>query len=206
MIYVSILGIVLLLALAWLALGVVRIGSVSTGEPIGNRTETALLLIDLQSVFWDDGPYSETEKELAEAAIFREVNEARDQGNSIVAVRQEWSIPATKAVARIAMKGQAIKGSPGTELADVFAPVPDHIVVKRVQDSFETGELDVLFNRLGVGTLRIAGLDFNYCVQKTALAAKNRGYDVTVVKDGTLSANPTKDTEMRMASHGIVLQ
>ncbi|MGQ3673958.1 cysteine hydrolase family protein [Xanthobacter sp. TB0139] len=199
-------GVIALVAVVWLAQGVWRIGAVSYGKPIGDRSGTALLLVDLQSVFWDRGPYAAASKSAAKAVILREIDAARAQGVPIVALRQEWSIPSTKAIARMTMNGQAVAGTAGTELAEPFAGLADHILVKRVQDAFETGELDVLFQELGVGSLRIVGLDLNYCVQKTALAARNRGYGVTVVREGILSAASTKGAELRMAANGAVLE
>ncbi|RYG90827.1 cysteine hydrolase [Loktanella sp. IMCC34160] len=199
------LGAVVLFIILWLGNGIRRIGSVSVGTPIPERTGSALLLIDLQSVFWERGPYSDAAKEAAASTILEEVNSARAQGHPVIAVRQEWSIPSTKALATLTMKGQAIEGSEGTELAEQFSSFPEHVVVKRVQDAFETGELDALLERLNIGKLRLVGLDFNYCVQKTALAARSRGYDVTVVKDGTLAAASTNVAEKRMSSAGVVL-
>ncbi|MEM1387060.1 MAG: isochorismatase family cysteine hydrolase [Pseudomonadota bacterium] len=200
---VYLLGFACILVVVWLGYGVKRIGAVSQGEPIEARGGTALLLIDLQSVFWDHGPYSDAAKHAAHAAIHREVEAARAQGHPVIALRQEWSIPATKVVARLTMKGQAVAGSAGTELAHDFAALADHVIVKWVQDGFETGALDVLLGELGVGTLRLAGLDFNYCVQKTALAARNRGYSVTVVEDATLAAAPTQEAQKRMSGRGV---
>lgn len=194
-----------LLIILWLGNGVRRIGSVSVGEPIQDRNGSALLLIDLQSVFWEHGPYSYTAKEAAAAIILKEVEAARVQGYPVIAVRQEWSIPSTKVLARLTMKGQAIEGSEGTELAGQFSSCPEHIIVKRVQDAFETGELDALLERLDIGAIRLTGLDLNYCVKKTALAARNRGYEVTVVKDGTLAVAPTESTEKQMSSAGVVV-
>lgn len=199
------LGAALLLLVLWLASGVQRIGAVSRGQKIGQRDGSALLLIDLQTVFWDSGPYSASAKDNAQTAILNAVDAARIQGRPVIAVRQEWSIPATKAVARLAMKGQAIAGSAGTELAQPFASTADHVLVKPVQDAFQTGELDTLLARLNVGTLFIAGLDFNYCVQKTALAARNRGYKVTVLWAGTLASAPTDKAEAEMAKAGATL-
>lgn len=189
----------------WLAVGVRKIGAISRGKPIGQRTEEALLLIDLQSVFWDRGPYSDAAKQSAKDAIMREIDMAKAQRRQVIAVRQEWSVPSTKAVARLTMKGHAIEGSDGTELAKSFAGLADHVLVKRVQDAFETGELDALLAKLGVGRLRIAGLDFGYCVLKTALAARNRGFKVTVVKKATLSAGSGERAEERMAASGVGL-
>lgn len=200
------LGALALVFLVWFTTGIIRIGSISDGKQIGDRSETALVLIDLQSVFWEDGPYSDASKTEAKAAILEEIDEAKSKGLPIIALRQEWSIPSTKMVARLTMKSQAIEGTPGTELAEPFADLADHVLVKRVQDGFETGELDQLLAKLNVGKLRLVGLDFNYCVQKTALAARKRGFEVTIIKRGTLSAAPTDQSEMRMASQNIALQ
>lgn len=200
-----VLGTAVLLLILWLGNGVRRIGSVSVGETILGRNGSALLLIDLQSVFWERGPYTDAAREVAAAAILEEVEAARAQGHPIIAVRQEWSIPSTKALAKLTMKGQAVEGSEGTELAELFASLPEHAIIKRVQDAFETGELDILLKRLDVSRLRLAGLDLNYCVQKTALAARNRGYEVAVVKAGTLSVAPTESAEKRMLSVGVVV-
>lgn len=201
-----VLGAAAIAGILWLANGVRRIGAISRGEPIQARAGKALLLVDLQTVFWDEGPYSEEQKAAAMAVILDEVSAAKAHGDPIVAVRQEWSIPSTKAIARLTMKGQAIEGTAGTELAKPFANAADHIFVKRIQDAFETGELDALFERLGVGELRIVGLDLNYCVLKTALAARNRGYRVTVLKQGTLSAAHSKQAEERLVSRGVVCE
>lgn len=200
-----VLGAAVLLLIFWLGNGVRRIGSVSVGARIPDRTGSALLLIDLQSVFWERGPYSDSAKAVAAATILEEVEAARAQGHPVIAVRQEWSIPSTKVLARLMMRGQAIEGSEGTELAAQFASYPEHVIVKPVQDAFENGELDALLERLKVGKLRLAGLDLNYCVKKTALAARNRGYGVTVVKNGTLSAASTESAEKQMSSAGVAV-
>jgi nicotinamidase-related amidase len=199
------LATVALAGFVWLAFGIKKIGAVSRGQQIGEREREALLLIDLQSVFWDRGPYSDAAKQSAMGAIMQEIDAAKAQDHHIIAVRQEWSIPSTKAVARLSMKGLAIEGSAGTELAKPFAGLVDDVLVKRVQDAFETGSLDARLAKLGVGKLRIAGLDLNYCVLKTALAARNRGYEVTVVKEATLSAAPREKSENRLAAHGVGL-
>ncbi|MCB1350905.1 MAG: cysteine hydrolase [Maritimibacter sp.] len=192
--------------LLWLADGVRRIGAVSTGAPIGARTGTALLLIDLQDIFWEDGPYGEAATSAAERAIRSEIAAARERGDPVIALRQEWSIPSTRILARLTMKGQAIAGTPGTQLAKPFVGLADHEVVKRVQDAFETGALDDLLATLDVGRLRLVGLDFNHCVQKTALAARNRGYEVTIVKPATLSVAPTQNAANRLSARAVVLQ
>ncbi len=179
-------------AILWLANGIRQIGAISSGDPISGRSGTALLLIDLQTVFWDSDLFDEPAKAVAKSLILAEIDAAKSDRIPVIAVRQEWSIPATKALARVLMKGQAIAGTPGTEVAAPFAELADQTLVKRVQDAFETKELDKILAQLNVGTLRIVGLDTNYCVAKTALAARQRGYEVEIVRHGVLSADPKK--------------
>ncbi len=175
----------------WFANGIRKIGKISSGDPIGPLPGTALLMIDLQTVFWASGIFGESVKTKTKATILAEAEAAKTNRIPIIAVRQEWSIPSTQAVARLLMKGQAVAGTPGTEIASPFSDLADHVLVKRVQDAFETGELDKLLVGLDVGKLRIVGLDTNYCVAKTALAARQRGFEVEIVTRGVLSADTT---------------
>lgn len=186
----------LLALLVWLFAGIRRIGQISTGPQIPARQGVALLLVDLQSVFWDNGPYTETDKVQAEQAITHHIAKSRENGEPIIALRQEWSLLATKIIAKLAMKGQAIAGTPGTELAAPFFGQADHEIVKRVQDGFETGELDQLLAQLNIGTLKIVGLDGIYCIAKTAEAALDRGYSVSLLTDGIITTEPHKMTEV----------
>lgn len=206
MIFGIILGAALVVTVVWLIFGIWRIGAVSDGEQIEARRGTALLLIDLQTVFWERGPYPESVKSKAKVAILDEVRSAKANGDPVIAARQKWSIPSTKAVARLLMKGQAVEGTKGTELAEPFVDLVDHVLIKRVQDAFETGQLDPLLAKLSVGRLRLVGLDLNHCVKRTALAARARGYDVTVVIEGTLSATPTTRAQTDLVKHGVVLE
>lgn len=204
----QILTIAALSGFVWLANGVRKIGAVSRGMPIGTRPGTALLLIDLQSVFWDEGPYEDAAKADAISAILAEVVTAKAENLPIIAVRQEWSIPSTKIIARLTMRGQAVQGTPGTQIATPFDGLAEHVLVKRVQDAFETGELDRLLERLDVGKLRIVGLDLCYCVAKTALAARQRGYAVEVVTRATLCVNQTAadKTRVMLSSNAVILR
>lgn len=188
--YIVPLASILIAALVWLGAGAARIGAVSTGPTIPPRNGEALLLVDLQTVFWESGTYNAVDKVAAQRAIDAEVDAARSNGSPVIAIRQEWSLPATKILARLTMKGQAIAGTEGTELAAPFRGIADHEIVKRVQDSFETGELDTLLEQLDVGQLRIVGLDGQYCVAKTAQGALARSYKVQLVMPGILAGDP----------------
>lgn len=202
---VYVVGGVILAGLLWLVAGVVRIGAVSRGARIDGRTGEALLLIDLQSVFWNEGPYAEPDKQKVAEVILDEVQQAKAKGHPVVALRQEWSLPVTKVISRLTMKGQAIAGTPGTEIAAPFVGLADREGVKRVQDGFETGALDAVLAELNVGALRIVGLDYNYCVAKTALAAARRGYAVRVVEAGTLAGQGTDKARSQLTQQGVTL-
>ncbi|MBM1556329.1 cysteine hydrolase [Sulfitobacter mediterraneus] len=191
----------------WFARGVWLIGRVSSGPKVQNQSATALVMIDLQTVFWRDGPYSPDQKAGAETAILQAVERAKSHGIPVIALRQEWSIPATKVIARLAMKGAAVAGTEGTEIAPPFAGKADHTLVKRVQDGFETGALDPLLKKLGVGHLHLMGLDTAYCVAKTALAARARGYRVTIDRRSILAADQkTADKALKqLEDNGVTL-
>ncbi len=185
-------AVLILSATIWFANGIRKIGAVSSGGPIGVRAGTALLMIDLQPAFWDAGTYSETAKAEAKAHVLDEVNAAKSSGIPVIAVRHEWSIPSTKAVAKLLGKGLAIEGTQGTEVLAPFNELADHTIVKRVQDGFETKELDNLLQQMDVGKLIIVGLDASFCVAKTALGARRRGYEVEIVRQGVLAASQQK--------------
>lgn len=202
------LGIAVVAILAWIGHGVLRIGRVSRGAPILERAGTAVLMIDLQTVFWQDGPYDPDLRTRIEAAVRTSVEEARAARFPVIALRQEWSQPVTRVIARLFMKGQALAGSPGTELAIPFRGLADAELVKRVQDGFETGELDALLEKLDVGRLWIMGLDGEYCVARTAEAALARGYSAELCADAIATARPEKQPEVmgRLTRLGATLR
>ena len=158
------------------------------GQPIEPRPCAALLLVDLQQVYWCDEQYDAQTRARVEAAVAREAALAQHRNQPVIALRQQWGGLGPRLIAMLFMKGLGVKGAPGTELAEPFAGLADQVVTKRVQDGFETGELDVVLRVLRVGQLRIVGLDGAGSVARTAQAALNRGYDVTLVSDGIATA------------------
>lgn len=183
---------IILAALIWFAHGIWKIGAISVGAPIQPRSQFALLLIDLQTAFWEAGTYDDATKSAAKQSILAEIKTAKANDVPVIGIRHEWSIPSTKAVAKLLGKGLAIEGTPGTELIKPLDDLADHTMIKRVQDAFETNELDELLAQLNVGKIRIVGLDANHCVAKTALAARQRGYEVEIIRQGVLAADTKK--------------
>lgn len=178
------------------------IGQVTQGERIPERDGKALLLIDLQSCFWEEKLYDSDTRARVEAAVGQAVAEAKAAGHPVVALRQEWSIPSTRVLARVFMGGKALAGGEGLELAAPFAGMADREVVKPVQDGFKTGELTHVLGEMGVGHLTIAGLDGIHCVNKTTQAALGRGYSVTLLTDGIATIDSKKLEEVYIDLRG----
>lgn len=186
MIWALLLGISLCL---WFSYTVRRIARVSRGPRIPDRSKRALLLIDLQTVFWESDRYSDELKASVENTVTERATEFRKTGSPVIAIRQEWTDTSSKILSRLFMGGAAVAGSSGTEIAAPFAKCSDHEITKGVQDAFKSSELDALLEQLNVGHLEIAGLDGEHCVARTAEAALNRGYQVTLVHAGIASAH-----------------
>ncbi len=177
------------LLFAWLAQGARRISQVTKGPKITHRNASALLLIDLQTVFWEGPAYDNTTRQQALDAILSEAEKAMQQGMPIIAIRHEWSEVRSRLIAKVLLKGAGIAGSAGTEIAHAFSELPAHVITKGVQDAFASGELETLLQSLDVGTLRIAGLDGEHCVARTAESALGRGYNVQLLADAIVTAN-----------------
>jgi nicotinamidase-related amidase len=81
------------------------------------------------------------------------------------------------------------EGSPGTEIA---LPVADEdvVVLKRRASAFAGTDLDLVLRAGGVSTLAIAGVATSAMVAATCYDAADRGYRVTVLRDGCADSDP----------------
>ena len=176
----------------WLAMSLRHAITVSSGRAIDSaeRLGTALLVVDVQPDFL--GLYESAARARALDEVRGAVARARAEGWPVIAIRQGWQTPGMRLVARIFARGRGLAWQPGTEVLPEVAAAADHIVNKRVQDSFETGELDDLLQRLRIGRLVVTGLDGCACVRTTALAALRRGYKVAIVQRAVLSTAPSR--------------
>ncbi len=84
------------------------------------------------------------------------------------------------------------EGTEGWELHPDFAPRGrEPVLAKRTPDAFHGTELHEILQEEGVGSLAIAGIQTEFCVDTTCRRAFSLGYDVTLVED----AHSTWDTE-----------
>jgi len=83
--------------------------------------------------------------------------------------------------------------TPGAEIHPEIVPQSkDKIVIKHYPNSFRETELDDYLKQSGITELVICGMMTHMCVDATTRAAKDFGYDCTVIGD----ACATKDMEI----------
>lgn len=175
--------------IAWVWLAARKMVRASQGTPVPGHAGVAVVLIELQDCLWTDAQHDGATRARVEAAVAREVEMAGHRDQPVIAVRQEWHGLTPRLIARQTRPGAPMRGAPGVELAPPFRGMADHVIVKRVEDGFETGELDALLDILRVGRLRLMGRDGCAGLARTAQAALNRGYQVELVRDGIAAAD-----------------
>lgn len=96
--------------------------------------------------------------------------------------------------AAIPRAGTFVAGTVGSAFAEGFAPAEGEMVVRgRVGASaFAGSNLDVLLRTRDVRHLYLAGFALHVCVQATAWAAQDLGYDVTVLEDAAAAFTPAQ--------------
>lgn len=157
-----------------------------------SNLKTALLLVDIQNDFFEDGalPVSDASKILP--VVNREIEVAEKNHELIIAGRDWHTVNHCSFVERGGpWPPHCIQDSEGA----AFHPemkLPDNAVrvskgVKFDTDAyseFDGTQLESFLERQGIGTLRIAGLALDVCVRATALEALRLGFRVELVRDG----------------------
>lgn len=131
-----------------------------------NRTNTALLVIDVQNGVVDQAH----ERDAVVSRIGSLVERARAAEVPVIWVQHhDEELP---------------EGSPAWEYVPELGFSADEPVVgKQYGDSFEGTELEALLAARGVGHLIVAGAQTDQCIRSTLHGAVARGYDATLVGD-----------------------
>lgn len=132
-----------------------------------DRTETALLVIDVQNAVVGDAH----NRDDVVRTIGGLVERARDSGTPVVWVQHsdDDAMP---------------RESDGWRIVDELRPADGEAVVhKRYGDSFEDTELEDVLAAARVGRLVVTGAETDACIRCTLHGAFTRGYDTQLVGD-----------------------
>jgi nicotinamidase-related amidase len=190
--------------------------------------ETALLIIDMQRDFCDDGGYiASMGYDIAPArGIMPNVRRIRDAvaawGASIVLTREGHrpdlsDLPPMKAwrsrvggveigapgpLGRVLVRGEA-----GWDIVPELAPRPGDIVVdKPGYSAFHATDLEQILTAKAIRRLIFTGVTTDVCVHSTLRSAVDRGYECLLIEDGcaaTVAENHRASVNTIMTEGGI---
>ena len=139
---------------------------------LGNRPNTALLVVDVQTGVVG----AAHERDAVVANVGSLVEKARREQVPVVWVQHTDE--------------QLERGSDNWRIVPELDPADaEPIVAKSYADSFEDTSLETVLAGLGVGRLVVVGAQTDECIRSTLHGAVVRGYDATLVSD----AHTTED-------------
>jgi nicotinamidase-related amidase len=187
---VLVLAAILGVASAALGLAVWNTVRPTSGARIDSvRHGKALILVDLQEDY--TGPHAQQsyrDPQRLISAANQLIESARAGGWPVyltrVAMPHDW-------FHALLTGGAALAGTKGAELDARLVRVDTTEIVKTKSDSFANPLLDTELAVAQAGELFIAGIDAGFCVKKTIRGALNRGFKVSVVREGIATRHGT---------------
>lgn len=138
-------------------------------------SKTALLLIDIQNDYFPGGKCPLNGMEFASVQSAKLLASFREKGLTVIHVRHEF--PASDAPF-------FLPNSEGSNIHVSVTPTANEpICLKHQINSFRNTNLKVVLDREGAEKLVIAGAMSHMCVDATARASYDFGYECTVVHD-----------------------
>lgn len=138
-------------------------------------TDTALILVDIQNDYFENGNWPVARMAAASANAARLLEHARKSGQVVVHVHHE--IPSD----------DAPFFRPGTDGARIHASVApqqdEAVILKHHPNSFRETRLLALLQDNKIRNVTICGAMSQMCIDATARAAADFGFDVTVAED-----------------------
>ncbi|MDD4993283.1 MAG: cysteine hydrolase family protein [Paludibacter sp.] len=147
--------------------------------------KTALLLIDIQNDYFEQGTMTLVGSEQAAANAGLVLGRARAQGLPVIHIQHI----ATRPTATFFLPDTA-----GAEIHAAVKPLPsEKVIVKHYPNSFRETDLLEYLKTNGIEDLVVCGMMTHMCVDATVRAAKDYGYTCTLIGD----ACATKDLEIK---------
>ncbi|MFF6775246.1 cysteine hydrolase family protein [Streptomyces sp. NPDC012637] len=140
----------------------------------------ALVVVDVQKGFDDEGFWGRRDNPAAEGNIAALIDRWQETGRPVVFVRHD----------SVQVGSPLRSGTVGNEFKDFVAERrgkgagPELLVTKSVNSAFYGApDLDAWLKGSGIGQIVIAGIQTNMCNETTARMAGNLGYDVVFAID-----------------------
>nr|WP_295884212.1 cysteine hydrolase family protein [uncultured Devosia sp.] len=142
----------------------------------------AIVVVDLQNDYLTSGSWPLIGIDAAVKMAAEVIKDARSKKVPVIHVRHES--PAGEPF--------FVAGSPGAEIISAVAPIDgEQVVAKNYPNAFRDTNLKARLDALGVEDVVIVGAMTHMCIDATARAAADHGYNVTIVEDATA----TRDAE-----------
>ncbi|HAT86355.1 cysteine hydrolase family protein [Cohaesibacter gelatinilyticus] len=154
------------------------------------RPNTALLVIDMQTDFTKN--HDKASKHSAFELINSLAMEKQRTGVAVIEIRHVFVALHEKLFMRMTAGGAGVEGSPGIDRDDALSFQADQLFTKHQMDSFSVPAFESYLDQHKIGHLYITGQEANACIQATANGALARGYEITLVDEGILSADQHK--------------
>lgn len=146
-----------------------------------NAQQKALIIIDIQNDYFTGGkmPLVGSDEAVLNAKLVLE--EFRKEGLPIIHIQHISDRPGA---------GFFLPNTKGAEIHAEVAPLKgEKIIVKHFPNSFRETELSDYLKELGVSDLVICGMMTSMCVDASTRAAKDYGYNCTVISDACAAPN-----------------
>lgn len=135
----------------------------------------AVILVDIQNDYFAGGLWPVDDMDRVADAAANVLDAAREAGDLVIHIRHE------------ATSDAAPFFRPGTTGADIHPSVAplgnESIILKHRPNSFYQTDLQEQLQSAGIRDLTIIGAMTQMCIDATARAARDLGYDVTLVAD-----------------------
>ena len=142
----------------------------------------ALLVIDVQNGIVNFGDFQE------ELSIIENViKDFKEYGKPVIFIKHLDDVE----------KSPLYRGSVGSELHNSIKEYAEYVIEKQTPSSFFNTNLSDTLEQLGVKHLFITGFNTEFCCMFTAIAAFDRGFNVTFIENATGTVNTDETYEMR---------
>lgn len=178
--------------------------SVGPRGPAFDMTRAALLILDMQWYFLDQGSHAFIPSAPAIVPVIERLARAfREAGRPVIAT-QHVNTPGDAGMMGEWWGYLIVPDTPQAELDPRIETLATEIITKTRYDAFYNSNLQEILEKSDVGQLVIAGVMTHLCVETTARAAFVRDFAVFVPADATATYNREfhRATVLNLA-HGI---